>query len=140
MTHFQQEIISMTRQVIHTEDAPAAVGPYSQAIVANGFVYTAGQVPLVPETGALIEGDIKVQTRQALTNLKAVLEAAGSGLDYVVKTTVFLNDMDDFSAMNDIYAEFLGESPPARSAVEVARLPLDAQVEIEAVALVASDA
>ena len=128
----------MTRQVIHTDAAPAAVGPYSQAISANGFVYTAGQVPLVPETGALIEGDIQVQTRQALTNLQAVLQAAGSDLAHVVKTTVFLNDMDDFSAMNEIYAEFFGENPPARSAVEVARLPLDAQVEIEAVALVAA--
>jgi 2-iminobutanoate/2-iminopropanoate deaminase len=125
----------MTRNIIHTDDAPAAVGPYSQAIAANGFVYTAGQVPLVPETGALIEGDIKVQTRQALTNLKAVLEAAGSSLQQVVKTTVFLNDMGDFHAMNEIYAEFFGEAPPARSAVEVARLPLDAQIEIEAVAL-----
>ncbi len=129
----------MTRKVIHTDEAPAAVGPYSQAITANGFVYTAGQVPLVPETGALIEGDIQVQTRQALTNLQAVLEAAGSSLQQVIKVTVFLNDMDDFSAMNEIYAEFFDDAPPARSAVEVARLPLDAQVEIEAVALLESE-
>lgn len=125
----------MPKKVIHTEHAPAAVGPYSQAIKANGFVYTAGQIPLVPSEGKLIVGDVQVQTRQALENLKAVLEAAGTSLTNVVKTTVFLDNMDDFASMNEIYAEFFGENPPARSAVEVARLPLNALVEIEAVAM-----
>ena len=126
----------MEKQVIHTEHAPAAVGPYSQAIVANGFVYTAGQIPLIPAEGKLIEGDIQVQTRQSLENLQAVLEASGSNLANVVKTTVFLDSMDDFAKMNEIYAEFFGKNSPARSTVEVARLPLGALVEIEAVALV----
>ena len=125
----------MSRKVIQTDAAPAAVGPYSQAIVTRDFVYTAGQVPLVPETGKLVEGDISVQTRQALTNLKAVIEAAGSDLSRVVKTTVFLKNMGDFTAMNAVYAEFFGDAPPARSTVEVARLPLDALIEIEAVVL-----
>jgi len=123
------------REVIATEKAPAAVGPYSQAIRANGFVYTAGQIPLDPATGQIVEGDIQVQTHRALNNLQAVLEAAGTDLSSVVKTTVFLQDMDDFGAMNEIYGRFFGQSPPARSAVEVARLPLGAQIEIEAVAL-----
>ena len=123
------------REVIATEKAPAAVGPYSQAIRANGFVYTAGQIPLDPATGQIVEGDIQVQTHRALNNLQAVLEAAGTDLSSVVKTTVFLQDMDDFGAMNEIYGRFFGQSPPARSAVEVARLPLGVQIEIEAVAL-----
>jgi len=126
----------MAKTVIHTEHAPAAVGPYSQAIVANGFVYTAGQIPLIPSEGKIREGDIQVQTRQSLENLSAVLEAAGSNLGNVVKTTVFLDNMDDFGKMNEIYAEFFSENPPARSAVEVARLPLGVLVEIEAVAIV----
>lgn len=123
------------REVIATEKAPAAVGPYSQAIRANGFVYTAGQIPLDPATGQIVEGDIQVQTHRALNNLQAVLEAAGTDLSSVVKTTVFLQNMDDFGAMNEIYARFFGQAPPARSAVEVARLPLGVQIEIEAVAL-----
>lgn len=127
----------MAKTVIHTEKAPAAVGPYSQAIVANGFVYTAGQIPLIPGEGKIKEGDVQIQTRQALENLSAVLEAAGSSLSNVVKTMVFLDDMDDFAKMNEIYGEFFSENPPARSAVEVARLPLGVLVEIEAVALVA---
>jgi len=126
----------MGKQVIHTEHAPAAVGPYSQAIVANGFVFTAGQIPLIPSEGKLIEGGIQVQTRQVLENLHAVLEAAGSNMANVVKTTVFLDSMDDFAKMNEIYAEFFGESLPGRSTVEAAGLPLGALVEIEAVALV----
>lgn len=125
----------MSRDVISTDRAPAAVGPYSQAIRAGGFVYTAGQVPLIPGTKQLAEGDIQAQTRQALQNVQAVLEAAGTRLENVVKVTVFLMDMDDFAAMNAVYAEFFGENPPARSAVQVARLPLDARIEIEAVAL-----
>lgn len=125
----------MTKQVIYTEQAPAAVGPYSQAIVANGLVYTAGQIPLIPSEMKLVEGDIQVQTQQVFQNLKAVLEAAGSGLEYVIKTTVFLDSMGDFSKMNEIYAQFLGEDSPARSTVEVAGLPLGALVEIEVIAL-----
>jgi len=123
------------KQIIHTDAAPAAVGPYSQAIVANGFVFTAGQVGLVPQTMQLIEGDVQAQTRQALTNLRTILQTAGTDLQHVVKTTVFLANMDDFQAMNAIYSEFFGDNPPARSAVQVARLPVNALVEIEAVAL-----
>lgn len=126
----------MTRKRIQTDNAPAAVGPYSQAIVANGLVFTAGQVPLVPETGKLIQGDIQAQTRQALDNVKAVLEAAGSSLAQVVKVTVYLDDINDFAAMNEVYATYFTGEPPARSAFEVARLPLGAQIEIEAVAVV----
>ncbi|PJF21224.1 MAG: reactive intermediate/imine deaminase [Phototrophicales bacterium] len=125
----------MAKQVISTENAPAAVGPYSQGIVANGMVFTAGQVPLIPGTKNLVEGGIQEQTRQALENLKAVLEAAGSSLDKVIKTTVFLQNMDDFAAMNEVYATYFSGDFPARSAVQVARLPLGAQIEIEAVAL-----
>lgn len=125
----------MTKTVIHTDKAPGAVGPYSQAIVANGMVFTAGQVPLVPGTRSLVEGGIQEQTRQALQNVKAVLEAAGTSLDKVVKTTVFLSDMNNFAAMNEVYATFFPNNPPARSAVQVARLPLDAMVEIETIAL-----
>lgn len=126
----------MTRKRIQTDNAPAAVGPYSQAIVANGLVFTAGQVPLVPETSKLIQGDIQAQTRQALDNVKAVLEAAGSSLAQVVKVTVYLDDINDFAAMNEVYATYFTGEPPARSAFEVARLPLGAQIEIEAVAVV----
>jgi 2-iminobutanoate/2-iminopropanoate deaminase len=126
---------TMSRDVISTDNAPGAVGPYSQAIRAAGFVYTAGQVPLIPGTKQLIEGGIQAQTRQALENIQAVLEAAGTSLDRVVKVTVFLMDMNDFAAMNEVYAEFFSVDPPARSAVQVARLPLDARIEIEAVAL-----
>ncbi len=125
----------MTKTVIHTDKAPGAVGPYSQAIVANGMVFTAGQVPLVPGTRSLVEGGIQEQTRQALQNVKAVLEAAGTSLDNVVKTTVFLSDMNNFAAMNEVYATFFPNNPPARSAVQVARLPLDAMVEIETIAV-----
>lgn len=124
------------REVIHTDKAPAAVGPYSQAIRSAGLVFTAGQIALDPATGALVEGGIEKQTRQALSNLRAVLEAAGSDLGQVLKTTVFLADMGTFKAMNAVYAEFFPTSPPARSAFEVAALPLGALVEIECVALV----
>lgn len=125
----------MSRTVVSTRSAPAAVGPYSQAIKINGMVFTAGQVGLVPGTKTLAEGGIEGQTRQVLENLKAVLEAAGSNLDKVVKTTVFLQSMDDFAAMNAVYATYFSAEPPARSTVEVARLPVGALVEIEAVAL-----
>jgi len=132
------ETLSSTpdREVIATTNAPQAVGPYSQAVRIGNFVFTAGQVGLKPEGGP-IEGDIVAQTRQVLENLKAVLEAAGADLSTVIKTTVFLANMDDFAAMNGVYAEYFGESnPPARSTVQVARLPLGALVEIEAIALV----
>ncbi len=123
----------MERAVVQTPDAPQAIGPYSQAINAGNLVFCSGQIPLTPD-GALIEGDVAAQTRQVLTNLQAVLTAAGSSLDQVVKTTVFLADMGDFAAMNAVYAEFFPANPPARSTVQVARLPRDARVEIEAIA------
>lgn len=126
----------MNRNVIHTDHAPKAIGPYSQAIRVGDFVYTAGQVPIVPATGDLIPGDIEAQTRQALNNVKAVLEAAGSGLDKVVKTTVFMTNLGDFARMNAVYAEFFPSNPPARSTVQVAALPKGAMVEIECVAVV----
>ncbi len=126
----------MSKTRIQTDHAPAAVGPYSQAVVANGFVYVAGQVPLVPETKKLIEGDVTVQTQRVLDNVKAILEAAGTSLANVVKTTVFLTDLADFQAMNAVYATYFGDVPPARSTVQVAGLPLPgARVEIEVVAL-----
>lgn len=125
----------MSKQVVQTSSAPSAVGPYSQAIIANGMVFTAGQVALIPGSKTLVEGGIQEQTRQALTNVKAILEAAGTGLEKVVKTTVFLSDMNDFAAMNEVYATFFPQNPPARSTVQVARLPLDAKVEIETIAL-----
>ena len=124
----------MERAVVQTPDAPQAIGPYSQAINAGNLVFCSGQIPLTPD-GALIEGDVAAQTRQVLTNLQAVLTAAGSSLDQVVKTTVFLADMGDFAAMNAVYAEFFPANPPARSTIQVARLPRDARVEIEAIAV-----
>lgn len=126
----------MDKQIISTENAPKAIGPYEQAIRVGDFVYASGQIPLDPETGNLVEGEIKVQTRRALENLKAVLEAAGSSLDRVVKTTVFLKNIADFAAMNEVYAEYLGAAKPARSTVAVADLPRGALVEIDLVALV----
>jgi 2-iminobutanoate/2-iminopropanoate deaminase len=124
----------MSKQIITTEEAPAAVGPYSQAARIGDLIYTAGQLGIVPGTKAFAGPDIEAQTRQALENLKAVLEAGGSCLEHVVKTTVFLQDIGEFSRMNAVYAEFFSESPPARSAVQVAALPLGGRVEIEAVA------
>ena len=126
----------MSKHRVQTENAPAAVGPYSQAIVANGMVFTAGQIPLIPGTKQLAEGGIQEQTKQVMHNLSAVLEAAGSDLAHVVKTTVFLADLNNFAAMNEVYATFFWSDPPARSTVQVARLPYDAMVEIECVALV----
>jgi len=123
------------RRVIHTDDAPKAIGPYSQAIRTGDLVFTAGQIPLDPATMTLVEGDITVQTRRALTNLTNVLAAAGSSIERVVKTTVFLANMDDFKAMNAVYSEFFTGQPPARSTVQVSRLPAGALVEIEAVAI-----
>ena len=122
------------KQIVSTANAPAAIGPYSQAIDLGNMVITSGQIPLDPATGTFPEG-IREQTRQALTNVKSILEAAGLGMDAVVKTTVFLKDMNDFAAMNEVYASFFTEGQyPARSAVEVARLPKDAMVEIEVIA------
>ncbi len=127
----------MPLQRITTDQAPNPIGPYSQAILVDGkFLYTAGQVAIDPATGQVVEGDIKAQTRQVLKNLDAILKAGGASLKSVFKTTVFLKDMNEFAAMNEVYAEFFAESKPARSTVEVARLPRDVKVEIEAVALV----
>ncbi len=125
----------MPKEVIRTDGAPMPIGPYSQAIRVSGMLYLSGQVALDPATGQFLGGDIKAQTRRALQNLSAVLEAAGSSPDRVVKTTVFLKDMNDFGPMNEEYASFFRESPPARSTVAVAKLPRDALVEIEAIAL-----
>ena len=125
----------MTRESVQTDKAPKAIGPYEQAIKANGFIYTAGQIPIDPKTGNFVEGDISAQTRQVLENLKAVLEAGGSSFDRVVKATVFLKNMADFAAMNDVYAQYLGSAKPARSTVAVAELPRGALVEIDLVAL-----
>lgn len=125
----------MTKEIVATDKAPAAVGPYSQAVRVVDFVFTAGQLGLVPGTNDFAGPDIEAQTRQALENLKAVLEAAGSCLEHAVKTTVFLADMSEFARMNTIYAEFFPKDPPARSAIQAAALPLGGRVEIEAVAL-----
>lgn len=123
------------KKIVSTEKAPKAIGPYSQAIRIENLVFTAGQIGLDPATMNIVEGGIEAQTRQVLTNLKHVLEAADSGLNFVVKTTVFLQSMDDFAAMNAVYAEFFPENPPARSTIAVAGLPKGAMVEIECVAL-----
>lgn len=126
----------MEREIIHTSNAPAAVGPYSQANKIGNLVFTAGQIALDPATGQLREDEIQIQTEQVLKNLQAVLQAAGSDLSHVVKTTVFLKDMAEFKAMNEVYGRFFASNPPARSTVQVAGLPLNSRVEIEAVALV----
>lgn len=122
------------KQMIHTDSAPAAIGPYSQAIQIGDLLFVSGQVPIDPSTGAVVEGDVKTQAQQSLNNLKAILNAAGTNMGAVVKTTVFLADMNDFAAMNEVYAQFFQEPFPARSAVQVGRLPKDAKVEIEAIA------
>jgi 2-iminobutanoate/2-iminopropanoate deaminase len=132
--HAQARSQTMKKEV-KTDKAPQAIGPYSQGIIANGFVFCSGQIPLVPETGAFAAGAVEDQTRQVLKNVAAVLDAAGSSLDQVVKATVFLQDMNDFAAMNKVYAEFFKAPFPARAAVQVARLPRDVKVEIEAVAI-----
>ena len=129
--------MTISRSVISTDKAPGAVGPYSQAIRIENLVYTAGQIPLDPATGTMVAGEIEAQTEQVLSNLKAVLEAAGSDLAHVVKMTVFMTNLGDFQLMNGVYATFFDSEPPVRSAVEVAALPLGAQVEMEAVAVVA---
>jgi len=123
------------REVISTKDAPQAIGPYSQAIKANGFVFTSGQIAIDPSTQQVVAGDVAAQTERVLRNLSEVLEAAGSGLGKVLRCTVFLKDMNDFAAMNQVYGRYFSSAPPARSTVEVARLPKDMLVEIDVIAL-----
>jgi len=123
------------KEIIQTDNAPQAIGPYSQAVKVSGLIFASGQIPTDPQTGQFVSGGIQEQTEQVLKNLAAVLEAAGSGLQQVVKTTVFLIDMQEFAAMNEVYGRFFTEQPPARATVEAARLPRDARVEIEAIAV-----
>lgn len=123
------------KEIISTKKAPAAIGPYSQAVVAGDMIYTSGMIPIIPETGELESGDITAQARQAISNLIALLEEAGSDAQSVVKTTVFIKDMNDFAKVNEVYAAFFTDRYPARSCVEVARLPKDVLIEIEAVAI-----
>ena len=124
------------KEIVSTENAPGAIGPYSQAVKAGNLVFVSGQIPIDPNTGEFVAGDIPEQTSQVLKNLSAILEAAGASLNNVVKTTVFLADMNDFAAMNAVYAEFFNDNKPARATVEAARLPRDARVEIECIAVV----
>lgn len=123
------------RTVVATEGAPAAIGPYSQGVMASGFVFTAGQIPIDPETMRLVDGDIMVQTERVMQNLGAVLAEAGSGFDRVVKTTCFLADLDDYAAFNAVYGRYFAVNPPPRSTVQVAKLPLGSLVEVECIAL-----
>ena len=127
------------KDIIQTDQAPQAIGPYSQAIKAGDLLFASGQIPIDPRTGQFVPGGIAEQTEQVLKNLSAVLEAAGSGLDRVVKTTVFLADMNEFAAMNDVYGKYFSRSPPARATIQAARLPRDARVEIDAIALMGGD-
>lgn len=127
--------MALKREIIATAKAPVAIGPYSQAVQIGDLIYTAGQIPLVPETGKLVEGGIEEQTRQVMQNLAHVLEAAGSSLNQVVKSTIFVTNLADFAVINQVYGSFFAENPPARSTVQVAALPLGAQVEIEMVAV-----
>jgi len=124
----------MAKVIISATDAPAAIGPYSQAVKVGNFIYTSGQIPINPATGEVIAGDIKVQTRQVLQNLAALLKAGGSSMDKVIKATLFIRDMNRFAEINEVYGEFFGPHPPARSTVEVARLPKDVDIEIEVIA------
>ena len=126
------------KTIVQTEKAPAAIGPYSQAVKAGGFVFLSGQVALDPASGQVVEGDVRAQTERVMKNLQAVLAAAGSSLAAVVKATVFLADMNDFAAMNEVYGRFFSSDPPARATVQAARLPKDVQVEIDLIALVGS--
>ncbi len=123
------------RTIVQTSAAPPAIGPYSQAIISGDLIFCSGQIPLDPATGEIVEGGIEEQTHRVLKNLRAVLESAGSGLEYVLKTTVFLKRMDDFAAMNAVYATYFPDAPPARSTVEVSRLPRNVLIEIECIAL-----
>lgn len=126
----------MRKKVIHSDKAPKAIGPYSQAIRAGNFLFLSGQIPLDPKTGELVKGDIRQQTRQVLENIKGVLESQKLGMDNVVKIAIFLTDMENFNQMNEVYATYFPSSPPARSTVSVAKLPRDAGIEIEAIALI----
>ncbi len=126
----------MAKEVVATQQAPQAIGPYSQAIKANGFVFTAGQIPFDPATGKQVEGDIKAQTERVMRNLEAILAEAGASLDTAVKTTCYLANLDDFAAFNEVYARFFTNQPPARSTVQAARLPAGVQVEVDCIALV----
>ena len=123
----------MKKEVINTNNAPGAIGPYSQGIVVGDFVYTSGQIPINPATGVM-ETDIKLATKQSMENVKAILEAAGTSLENVVKTSIFLKDLNDFAVVNEVYGTYFNENPPARSCVQVAKLPKDAVIEIEAIA------
>ncbi|WP_072150330.1 RidA family protein [Candidatus Kryptobacter tengchongensis] len=125
----------MEKKIVYTEKAPKPVGPYSQAVIAGDFIFTAGQIPIDPKTNQVVQGDIKEQTKQVLENLKAVLEASGATFDDVVKVTVYMRDLNEFSAMNEIYSEYFKNSPPARTTVEVSRLPRDVKVEIDLIAV-----
>jgi 2-iminobutanoate/2-iminopropanoate deaminase len=128
--------VTVEKEIVKTSAAPAAIGPYSQAVKAGGIVFLSGQIALDPKSGEMVPGDIQTQTRQVLSNIKAVLVAAGSSLERVVKTTVFLRSMDDFAKMNAVYGESFPANPPARSTIEASRLPKGAAVEIDAIALV----
>ena len=125
----------MEKQVVNTDQAPAAIGPYSQALKIGEMVFVSGQIPIDPATGDIVQGDIKAQTRQVLTNLNAVLKAAGSSLEEAVKTTVYITNMDEFAQVNEVYSEFFKDQPPARACVEVSRLPKGVAVEIDAIAV-----
>ncbi|HDJ97343.1 MAG: deaminase [Thermoprotei archaeon] len=125
----------MSKEIVFTEKAPRPIGPYSQAVVAGGFIFGSGQIPIDPATGEIVEGDIEVQTQRVLENIKAVLEAAGSSLEKVVFVTVFLSDLSDYPRFNEVYAEYFGGSPPARTTVEVSRLPKGVKLEVNFIAL-----
>lgn len=125
-----------SKEIIATDEAPRAIGPYSQAVRAGSVIFASGQIPIDPATGEFVPGGIAEQTEQVLKNLTAVFAAAGAGMDQIVKTTVFLADMNDFTAMNEVYGRFFGDAPPARATVQAARLPRDAKVEIEAIAVI----
>jgi 2-iminobutanoate/2-iminopropanoate deaminase len=131
--------VPAVKKIITTDRAPGAIGPYSQAVRAGNLIFASGQIPIDPATGEFVAGGIAEQTEQVLRNLTAVFEAAGAGMNQVVKTTVFLLSMDDFAAMNEVYGRFFGEEPPARATVQAARLPRDARVEIEAIALIRNE-
>lgn len=123
------------RKVVYTEKAPKPIGPYSQAIIAGDFIFTAGQIPIDPKTNQVVQGDIREQTRQVFENLKAILEEAGATFDDVVKVTVYMKDLNEFSGMNEVYSEYFKNSPPARTTVEVSRLPRDVKIEIDLIAV-----
>jgi 2-iminobutanoate/2-iminopropanoate deaminase len=131
-----KEVMEMGKKVIQTEKAPKAIGPYSQAIQAGNFLFLSGQIPLDPKTGELVKGDIRKQTQQVLENIKGILESQGLGMENVVKVTIFLEDIANFNQVNEVYATYFPSSPPARSTVEVTKLPRDADIEIEALAII----